>query len=345
MSLSSYFSDNQSKQKAYDRYYNQTARSDFVQRRKLRALIAQEVADESLTDKLAQLYMSSVGKSPEYEYDMVLKKVQKARPEVVKGPTVELPKPRKAFAENLRAEATQNQSTPGTAKSRRESMESFKEVLNHDKPNFESFRKEEFKAKSYGDAKRIAQREARKYVEEYQKMARSDKINANRVLSSDQEEEATKEVVKNLMIGFKRERRDSVVSAKPEPKRSRSKQLVYDEEEDAKEINRDDEEKLSPEELIKKENDDIRGEYKHILRMRTSEKRFDQNRLKDEFKRLFREDVDKRMKKKGYFDTHYPKTSSKAKSKSSFENHKKKCQRIPRQNIRLTNPRSYRSMS
>ncbi|GMF46321.1 unnamed protein product [Phytophthora lilii] len=300
MSLSSYFSDNQSKQKAYDRYYNQTARSDFVQRRKLRALIAQEAADESLTDKLAQLYMSSVGKAPDYEYDMVLKKIQKARPEVKTGPTVELPKPRRGVAENLRTEAAQNQSTPETSKpSRRESMEYFQQKVADDKQKFESFRSEEFKANSYGDAKRIAQREARKYVAEYQKMARRDKINANRVLSSEQEEEATKEVVNNLMIGFKRERRDSVVSAKPEPKRSRSKQLVYDEEEDAKEINRDDEEKLSPEELIKKENDDIRGEYKHILRIRTSEKHFDQNRLKDEFRRLFREDVDKRMKKKG----------------------------------------------
>jgi hypothetical protein len=65
MSLSTYFSDNQSKQKSFDRYYDKMARRDFIQGRKLRALIAQEAADESMTDKLAQLYMSSVGKAPE----------------------------------------------------------------------------------------------------------------------------------------------------------------------------------------------------------------------------------------------------------------------------------------
>jgi len=92
MSLSTYFSDNQTKQKAYDRYYDQIARSDFVQRRKLRALIAQEASDESLTDKLAQLYMSSVGKAPDYAYDKVLKKLQKAKPEPVAGtPEVSIP--------------------------------------------------------------------------------------------------------------------------------------------------------------------------------------------------------------------------------------------------------------
>ncbi|GMF55269.1 unnamed protein product [Phytophthora fragariaefolia] len=243
MSLSSYFSDNQSKQKVYDKYYDQKTRSDFVQRRKLKALITQEAADESLTDKLAQLYMSSVSKAPDYDYDRVLKKVQKSKPDV---PKVENPPPPSKFAENIRRKSRQDNEipqTPGTTRPNcRESMEFFKEVFNHDKPKFDSFRWEEFKARSYADAIKIAQREARKYVEDYQKMASSDKSNANRVLSADQEEEAIDEVVKNLMIGVKRDTKDSVVSAKPKPKRSRSRKLVYDEEADAVENNSDDEE-------------------------------------------------------------------------------------------------------
>lgn len=62
MSLSSYFSDNKTKLKDYDQYYDHKSRSDFVQRQKLRALIAQEAADDAMTEKLAQLYMSSVSK-------------------------------------------------------------------------------------------------------------------------------------------------------------------------------------------------------------------------------------------------------------------------------------------
>ncbi|KAE8901842.1 hypothetical protein PF003_g14043 [Phytophthora fragariae] len=101
--------------KAYDQFYNQRARSDFVHRRKLRAMIAQESADESLNDKLAQLYTGAVGKAPEYGYDKELKMVQMAKPEVVKGPTIEIP--------NSPASAT----PATTRRPRRSSMEIFLE--------------------------------------------------------------------------------------------------------------------------------------------------------------------------------------------------------------------------
>ncbi|GMF65229.1 unnamed protein product [Phytophthora lilii] len=215
MSLSSYFSDNQSKQKAYDRYYNQTARSDFVQRRKLRALIAQEAADESLTDKLAQLYMSSVGKAPDYEYDMVLKKIQKSKPEVVKGPTVAIPTP--AYS------ATPE--TPATARRpRRSSVEYFKT----DKATqqfIDSERVKEFKAKNFANAEKNARRAAQKYVDDYQKAARSDKFNANRAMNAS-EAKVAEEYIVSQVLGDKRSRSASD-NAKPKTKRS-AKRNIFD---------------------------------------------------------------------------------------------------------------------
>jgi len=83
----SYFSDNQSKQTAYDRYYNAVARSGFKQGRKLQALIKQEAADDAQTDQLASMCSKATYKAREYEYDAVSKKLKKAAPPIVKGKT------------------------------------------------------------------------------------------------------------------------------------------------------------------------------------------------------------------------------------------------------------------
>ncbi|GMF43605.1 unnamed protein product [Phytophthora fragariaefolia] len=145
MSLSSYFFDNQSKHRVYDKYYDQKARSDFVQRRKLKALIAQEATDESFTDKLAQLYMSSVGKTPDYEYDRVLKKVQRSRPVVEKGPTMAIPT----------QGASADPATLATAKrSRRSSVEYFK-TDQATKHFIDAERMNEFKAKDFSNAEKV----------------------------------------------------------------------------------------------------------------------------------------------------------------------------------------------
>lgn len=85
MATSMYFSSNQSKQKAFDRYYNAMARSNFKQGVKLKALINQEAADASLADQLASMYMQAVGKTRDYEYDTVNDKMKRAKPPVVKG--------------------------------------------------------------------------------------------------------------------------------------------------------------------------------------------------------------------------------------------------------------------
>lgn len=80
--MSLYFASNQAKQKAFDRTYRARARSNFVQGRKLRALIEKENADEALTDQLAGLYTKSVAKVREYDYDRI-NGLQKRAPEVI----------------------------------------------------------------------------------------------------------------------------------------------------------------------------------------------------------------------------------------------------------------------
>lgn len=79
-----FFTDNQTKQKAYDRYFNAIATSDFVQGRKLKHLIVKEALDDAQTDSLASMYASAMNKSRDYEYHRVMK-TDKNAPHVVKN--------------------------------------------------------------------------------------------------------------------------------------------------------------------------------------------------------------------------------------------------------------------
>ena len=81
--MSGFFSDNQTKQKAYDRYYNQVARSNFVQGRKLKAMINQEGVDDASTDSLAALFQKAMLKSHDYEYDQITRKLMQKAPAVL----------------------------------------------------------------------------------------------------------------------------------------------------------------------------------------------------------------------------------------------------------------------
>ncbi|KAE9093441.1 hypothetical protein PF005_g18197 [Phytophthora fragariae] len=178
-------------QKAYDQFYNQRARSDFVQRRKLRAIIAQDSADESLTDKLAQLYMGAVGKAPEYGYDKVLKKVQMAKPEVVKGPTIEIPK------------APASATPASTRRPRRSSMEIFLEdqatnKFIHDTRQ-ELWERKHKKTIIPSDARDKAEADVESYVYDYQKRQRAKKASNRRELTADEIEAVKKQVVDQVM--------------------------------------------------------------------------------------------------------------------------------------------------
>lgn len=93
--MSGFFSDNQTKQKAYDRYYNAMAKSDFVQGKKLKALIQHESLDDASTDSLANLFQQVMSKNREYEYDEITKKLlkgPKGPPEIIKGEASKTPK-------------------------------------------------------------------------------------------------------------------------------------------------------------------------------------------------------------------------------------------------------------
>ncbi|KAL8013230.1 hypothetical protein Plhal710r2_c039g0136931 [Plasmopara halstedii] len=93
--MTGFFSDNQTKQKAFDRYYNAMAKSDFVQGKKLKAIILKENLDDASTDSLANLFQQVMGKNREYEYDQITKKLlkgPKGPPEIIKGEASETPK-------------------------------------------------------------------------------------------------------------------------------------------------------------------------------------------------------------------------------------------------------------
>ncbi|GMF39705.1 unnamed protein product [Phytophthora lilii] len=93
--MSGFFTDNQTKQKAYDRYYNAMAKSDFVQGKKLKALIQNESLDHASADSLANLFQQVMAKNRDYEYDQITKKLLKSPkgpPEIIKGEAHETPK-------------------------------------------------------------------------------------------------------------------------------------------------------------------------------------------------------------------------------------------------------------
>ncbi|KAL8023505.1 hypothetical protein Plhal710r2_c006g0027991 [Plasmopara halstedii] len=69
--------------------------SDFVQGKKLKALIQNESLDNASADSFANLFQQAMAKNREYEYDQIKKKNYKGPkgpPEVIKGEAHEAPK-------------------------------------------------------------------------------------------------------------------------------------------------------------------------------------------------------------------------------------------------------------
>ncbi|KAG2945271.1 hypothetical protein PC117_g8605 [Phytophthora cactorum] len=121
--MNGFFTDNQTKQKAYDRYYNAMAKSDFVQGAKLKAKIQQQALDDASSDSLANLFQQVMGKSRDYDYDQITSKLTKKAPPVVKGEDVRKDKKQtKVFA--YVPEQTDTQSGP------KDSQFSYEEMIN-----------------------------------------------------------------------------------------------------------------------------------------------------------------------------------------------------------------------
>ncbi|RLN92261.1 hypothetical protein BBJ28_00026240, partial [Nothophytophthora sp. Chile5] len=176
--ISMYFSDNQTKQKAFDRYYNAMAKSNFKQGRKLQALINQEAEDEAMTEKMSSLYASSTAKQHDYEYDTISKKMVKK----VEKPVSQL-KESKTKTRTYVHESTDVKSEAPPARPRRSSIEMFMEDQKTD---------EFIRTTRVWDGRRDTKptnqdikNRANQYVKQYQKEQKQKKMNSNRMNASD----------------------------------------------------------------------------------------------------------------------------------------------------------------
>jgi len=312
MSLSTYFSDNQTKQKAYDRYYDQKARSDFVQRRKLRALIAQEASDESLTDKLAQLYMSSVGKSPDYAYDKVLKKLQKAKPDV-STPEVSIP-------------ITATPATPATEPRRGRPRRSSVDAILQDQgtnqfikqTRRELFDRSSKKTNMAGDAEEKAFNDAEEYVFEYQKKQRAKKSKNRRELNDAELVEARKRIAEKIL-----QQNEAAADTRPAEKAKQAKRRLRMDDDET-------ETKIAPEELerqqnlarmrdLVKYNKAIRQKYEGVIKSFVQQNNYSQVQLHNALKSSVASDIDARTNDGFFAANEALKPSSRAQSKSSFD--------------------------
>lgn len=314
MSLSTYFSDNQTKQKAYDRYYDQKARSDFVQRRKLRALIAQEAADDSLTDKLAQLYMSSVSKAPEYAYDKVLKKVQAAKPEVA-TPEVSIP-------------ITSTPATPATQPRRGRPRRSSIDMVLQDqgtnrfinetrKDLLGRTSKKNNMANDIEDIEGKAFAAAEEYVFDYQKRERAKKAKNRRDLNDAEKVEAQKRIAEKIL-----QQTEAAADTRPAEKAKQARRRLRMEDEQT-------ETKIAPEELerqrnlariteLNKYNRAIRQKYEGVIKSFTQQKNYSQTQLYNALKGSVGSDIDARTND-GFFAANSAlKPSKKAMGLTSF---------------------------
>jgi len=312
MSLSTYFSDNQTKQKAYDRYYDQKARSDFVQRRKLRALIAQEASDESLTDNLAQLYMSSVGKAPDYAYDKVLKKLQKAKPDV-STPEVSIP-------------ITATPATPATEPRRGRPRRSSVDAILQDQgtnqfikqTRRELFDRSSKKTNMAGDAEEKAFNDAEEYVFEYQKKQRAKKSKNRRELNDAELVEARKRIAEKIL-----QQNEAAADTRPAEKAKQAKRRLRMDDDET-------ETKIAPEELerqqnlarmrdLVKYNKAIRQKYEGVIKSFVQQNNYSQVQLHNALKSSVASDIDARTNDGFFAANEALKPSSRAQSKSSFD--------------------------
>jgi hypothetical protein len=252
--------------------------------------------------------MSSVGKAPEYAYDTVSKKLVKAQK--VNTPEVIIP-------------STNNvdPATPATQPRRGRPRRSSIYMLLEDQGTnqfINQTRRDLYgrpsKKTNMAGAEKKAFDDAEEYVYEYQKMQRAKKASNRRELNDAELIEAKKRIAEKIL-----QQNDAVADARPAEKAKQARRRLRMED-DAD----DTEEKMSPADLQRhqEEIDSAKGDYSHLLRMRTREHNYDQQSMKAEFRKLFQKKVDK-IAGPGYFERNYPTTSPTAKSKSSFNNHKK----------------------
>ncbi|KAF1787603.1 hypothetical protein GQ600_26290 [Phytophthora cactorum] len=186
--MNGFFTDNQTKQKAYDRYYNEMAKNDFVQGAKLKAMIQQQALDEASSDSLANLFQQVMSKSRDYDYDKITSKLTKKAPPVIKGE--EDKKKPKAF--------TYVPEQTDTHKAPEESQFSYEEAINDE--NFKKYMDEMdyTKLRKGIDLEKAVQSRVKKYLKK-NKEFRNKIFQSNRKATKDEINDKATEIAKVLL--------------------------------------------------------------------------------------------------------------------------------------------------
>lgn len=292
-----YFASNQKKQKAFDRYYNAKAKSDFKQGVKLKALINQEAADAALAEQLASMYLNAVGKTREYDYDTVNDKLGRKAPPLQQqaSPVVEEASPV--------AEPQQNNKSKQKRKYVHQTTDPDVDVDDRAMPESDFVKKmvnDEIRKKYAENPKSTNFKSVDQRINDYlkgQKMKRREKTQAKRDIKAQFEKQfATAD------ISAKRSRAESTTSPnqrekkKPASEEAIRKTLNFDDEGD----DEDEEFKVGvkEEELQREVNKSTKREYTKFIDNYST---YSCKNLYKDVKHRFKEKVDKQMGD-GYFD-------------------------------------------
>ncbi|RLN97502.1 hypothetical protein BBJ28_00024574 [Nothophytophthora sp. Chile5] len=277
-----YFSDNQTKQKAYDKFYTASFRNDYVQGRKLRALIKQEADDEALTDKLASMQSEQTARLKDYDYEKVGSRFVRAPKKPVKNPVDESVE--KARAETAKRQYI-HQSTDTKAAPARPRRSSVDVMMEDQGTNafIQETRRWDSKREHKSDNLDL-KRDADQYVNSYQKKQRGQKFKDNRMSKEE------KDIAKQRLYG--------------EMLRAREAGADDDTSSDTDSVKRE----IAHEKKLKSSNAHIRSEYTNTIDDFT---RLSRPTLYKAIKGRYKADVDARMGE-GYFNDNFKPPKGKA---------------------------------
>ncbi|RLN91207.1 hypothetical protein BBJ28_00015586 [Nothophytophthora sp. Chile5] len=277
-----YFSDNQTKQKAYDKFYTASFRNDYVQGRKLRALIKQEADDEALTDKLASMQSEQTARLKDYDYEKVGNRFLRTPKKPVKNPVDE-------SVERARAETAKrqyiHQSTDTKAAPARPRRSSVDVMMEDQGTNafIQETRRWDSKREHKSDNLDL-KRDADQYVNSYQKKQRGQKFKDNRMSKEE------RDIAKHLLF--------------EEMLRAREAGADDDTSSDTDSVKRE----IAHEKKLKESNAHIRSEYTNTIDDFT---RLSRPTLYKAIKGRYKADVDARMGE-GYFNDNFKPPKGKA---------------------------------
>ncbi|GMF33554.1 unnamed protein product [Phytophthora lilii] len=224
------------------------AKSDFVQGKKLKALIQRESLDDASTDSPANLFQQVMGKSREYEYDQITKKLLKGPegpPEIIKGEASEIPKSSKKKHTYVpqSTDADINMEEPTAPE---DTFEDFYKGVNdvaHKAVNIRPY------IKGKRSLKEVVNDHVLKYLNKRREFRKEDSNRRRQEMADKFADEVMKESVKLL----KRKRIDTPPKKSPTDKRATKRAAKRDEDLSRKLFEQSDDEQSSDDEEIKEE--------------------------------------------------------------------------------------------